>query len=226
MLLQDDRREGDRHRHLDRDEQRGRRRPDEPHALEERRHREHRADERRTDEAGEPGRAADGAERAEHAARDDERRRRTRSQVGGERDRVGVAQQPIGEQDVDGVRGGGAERHRDPDRVRVRRGAADERDASEDPHEREETTPREALAADHRGHADDEHEVGVVHERRERCRRALERAEEERRVERVDDGTEHEGAERGPDRNAEHPAAGDPDEQAVPPRGTARRARR
>ena len=91
-----------------------------------------------------------------------------------------------------------------PDQVGIDGGAADERDTAEDPHEREEPAAREALAPDHRGDADDEHEMRVVDERGERRRRALERAEEERRVERVDDSAEHEGAERGPERDAEH----------------------
>ena len=71
------------------------------------------------------------------AARDEERRRGTGGEVGGERHRVGVAQQPIGEQDVDGVGSAGAERHPDPDQIGVHGSAADERDAPEDPDERE-----------------------------------------------------------------------------------------
>ncbi len=50
-------------------------------------------------------------------------------QVGRERHRIGVAQQPVGEKDVDRVRRGRAEGHADPDEVGIRRRAADERDA-------------------------------------------------------------------------------------------------
>ena len=143
-------------------------------------------------------RAADGAERTEHAARDDERRAAPAVRYGGERDRVGIAQQPIGEQDVHGVGGGRAERHPDPDRVGVHSGATDERDPGEDADEREDAAARQALATGQRGYADDEHEMGVVHERRERRRRPLERAVEERRVERVDDRAERERGESDP----------------------------
>ena len=47
------------------------------------------------------------------AARDEERRRGAGGEEGGERHRIGVAQEPVGEQDVDGVRGGRPERHPD-----------------------------------------------------------------------------------------------------------------
>ena len=125
-------------------------------------------------------------------------------EVRGERDRVGVAEEPVGEQDVDGVGRGGAERHADTDEVGVGRSSSDERDAAEDPDQRDEATTRQPLAADHRRDADDEHEMGVVDERGERSRRALQRAEEEGRVERVHDRAENEGSERGAARDPKH----------------------
>ena len=222
MLLEHDGRERDRDRHFDRDEQRGRRGPDEPDALEKRRDREDRADERSADEADEPGGPPTVPSEPSSAACDEERRRGARGQVRGERDRVGVTQEPIGEQDVDRVRGGGAQRHRRP-RRRSGFAAAPPTSATPPkiPASASEAAARQTLTADHRRDADDEHEVGVVHEGGERCRRALERAEEERRVECVDDGTEHEGAEGGLSgtRNILRPR--DPDEQdgcsEVPP---------
>ena len=164
MLAQHHRGESDRRRHLDRHEQRGRRRADEADALEEGGDREDRADERGDDQAGEPGRPADGSERAEQAARDEERGRSTGGQVGGQGHRVGVAQQPIGEKDVQGVCCRRAERHPDPDQVGVHSGSADERDTAEDADERDEPAPRQRLPPDHCGHADDEHEARIVDE--------------------------------------------------------------
>ena len=92
--------------------------------------------------------------------------------------------------------------------------AADERHTGEDRDEREEPATRQALAADHRGDPDDEHEVRVVHERGERRRRPLERAVEERRVEGVDDGAERaRRANAAPRGTRDQLRAGDADEE-------------
>ncbi len=102
------------------------------------------------------------------------------------------AEHSVGEEDVRGVDRRRREREHDPERVGHAGASAHERDADEHSGERGDTPDAETLATESGRRADDEQQVRVVQEHRERGRGPAERRVEERRVGRVQDDAERE----------------------------------
>ena len=212
-------------------EQRRGSRPDQANAGEEGGEREHAPEERTDDDHAHAGRPAEGRELAVDTSDDHEGDGGTRGEDGGVGDRIDVAQEPIGGEDVHRVDAGGREGKGEAEHVRAHRTATDEGDATEDRDERGEALCVQPLAPREGGDPDDDREMAVVEERRERRRGPLERGVEEERVGRVEHEPEPKGGQRHPKREREQRPTRDHAEhdgcdQVAPTRASARSRRR